>query len=959
MADTGFWLRVLGHLEVRRDGVLVGPGASATRPRALLTILALDANHVLSKDALIDRLWSTPPPTARNLIEKNVAIWRRVLDDTRLETVGRGYRLNLRDEECDLLLARRHLARGRDAVRAQEWSAAAAQLAAAVHEWSPGFQDALHDVIPVAEVRNLSEMHLTTVEEWAHAVMRGEGPRDELIEVLGEQLGAHPLRERLAEMLMWALSGNGDQQGAVECYERIRQALADELGQDPGESLRRMHLRILRQDTELRPRSPGRSIDNLLPRNGRFVGRSAELDAVESGLARRDGSAGRRVALWGLVGAGKSTLALEFAYRHRAAYECIWWVDATDEVTLPAALESLADRYGCSLPAQRQPNLDQLWQRLIDLTGVLLVFDNAASAGQLRGYLPPAPIDVLITSLNPDWRQLAELVPVDMMTPSDARDLLRVGVGDDVEVDTELISALGRLPLAISQAAGYIVQTGMDSRHYLQLFRRRRAQLLRRGAPDDHRGTIETTWRLAHAELSASDPAAVQLLALCSVLAPEIIPLRLITARPELLPRELAAAAVDELEFEDAILQLRRYSLMSRDNEHVQVHCLVQAVVANALAAGELDRSIRCAAGLLRRAAPTGYESRGTWREWEPLIPHIREITRSARNATRVDAEFVELTHDAVGYLSTRGQSWEALDLMRDSHALVETNVADADDRAMGRSLTMLGEAFEQCALLRQAIDTQEAAIKALQAGSTPEDPWLVRALGGLGRVLTCHAGISLWKPAELEEAEQRFVTALRILGPALGERNPIVAKLHGALGQVRQDRGDLAGALRCFRKALDIAETTLETGHPEIGHCHDRLAYVLALTGEAEGSLRSYDRAAELLAESYGPEHPWVAWSLSNRAMLLLSLDRTAEALTAQNSAHHIFLGDAEEHPAAVAISAWRLARIQAARRRPDLACELLEPAISSARELLGPDHGDVMAMRADLATFRGATGG
>ncbi|HEY5878512.1 MAG TPA: tetratricopeptide repeat protein, partial [Nakamurella sp.] len=500
-------------------------------------------------------------------------------------------------------------------------------------------------------------------------------------------------------------------------------------------------------------------------------------------------------------------------------------------------------------------------------------------------------------------------------------------------------------------AAGYIVQTGMDPAHYLHLFRRRRAQLLRRGVPDDHRGTIETTWRLAHAELSESHPAAVQFIALCSVLAPEIIPLRMITAHPDLLPGALAAAALDELELEDAILQLRRFSLLSRTDEHIAVHLLVQAVVAHSLPAGQLEGSVQCAAALLRAEAPTDFEPRDTWREWEPLIPHIREIARSSRNARQVDAGFIELTHAAVGYLSTRGQFTEALDLMRDSHELMEASAAG--DEAIGRSLTLLGESFEQCGLLRRAIDVQEAAIKLLQVVTTPDDPWLARALGGLGRVLTCHAGVSLWKPSELADAEQRFVNALRVLGPALGQESPVVAKLHGALGQVRQDRGDLPGARVCLERALAITESVLEPGHPEIGHCHDRLAFVLALSGEADRSLRLYKRAARLLADSYAPDHPWVAWSLSNRAMLLLSLGRTAEALSAQNTAHQIFRTDAGEHPAAVAISSWRLARMHAARGNLDQACELLEPAISSASELLGPDHGDVMAMQADLAGY------
>jgi hypothetical protein len=276
--------------------------------------------------------------------------------------------------------------------------------------------------------------------------------------------------------------------------------------------------------------------------------------------------------------------------------------------------------------------LGQLWDRLAQLGGALLIFDNAESVGELRGYLPPAgTADILITSLNPDWSQLADVVAVDVLSAADARRLLRAGMGEaDDEVETELITALGRLPLAMSQASAYIAQTGMHPAYYLQLFRRRRRQLLQRGVPDDHRGTIETTWLLAHAELSVSHPAAVQLLAMCSMLGPEKIPLDLTTAGADLLPDELAAAIRDELDFEDAIRQLRRYSLMSRDGHTVQVHCLVQAVVADSMTAGEADTWLKRAAAALQAAAPHGVASRDTWPRWESLIPHIREIARVA-----------------------------------------------------------------------------------------------------------------------------------------------------------------------------------------------------------------------------------------------------------------------------------------------------------------------------------------
>src|SRR5918911_3033994 len=102
----------MGTIEVLRDGIAVGPGPESIKPRALLALLALQANQVLSKESLLEELWTEPPASARNVIEKYVSLWRKVLGRDRLETVGKGYRLRLSPHELDLAVYRQRLAEG-------------------------------------------------------------------------------------------------------------------------------------------------------------------------------------------------------------------------------------------------------------------------------------------------------------------------------------------------------------------------------------------------------------------------------------------------------------------------------------------------------------------------------------------------------------------------------------------------------------------------------------------------------------------------------------------------------------------------------------------------------------------------------------------------------------------------------------------------------------------------------
>ena len=76
------------------------------------------------------------------------------------------------------------------------------------------------------------------------------------------------------------------------------------------------------------------------PRNANFTGREGELRQLRNDLT--GGHAAAIVPIAGLGGAGKTQLALEYAYRHIADYDAVWWVRAEDSATLTADIALLA-----------------------------------------------------------------------------------------------------------------------------------------------------------------------------------------------------------------------------------------------------------------------------------------------------------------------------------------------------------------------------------------------------------------------------------------------------------------------------------------------------------------------------------------------------------------------------------------------------------------------------------------
>ena len=93
--------RILGPLEVRDNGRVID--VTAAKPRALLAILILSANRVVSTDTLISSLWGErPPETAAKALQVYVSQLRKALGRDRILTRNPGYSLRVEPGELDL-----------------------------------------------------------------------------------------------------------------------------------------------------------------------------------------------------------------------------------------------------------------------------------------------------------------------------------------------------------------------------------------------------------------------------------------------------------------------------------------------------------------------------------------------------------------------------------------------------------------------------------------------------------------------------------------------------------------------------------------------------------------------------------------------------------------------------------------------------------------------------------------
>ena len=689
---------------------------------------------------------------------------------------------------------------------------------------------------------------------------------------------------------------------------------------------------------------PLRKPVRLPPRPVFLAGREELLAEVGTRLAAEDHPGPQLVALCGLGGGGKTSVAVEYAHRHLAEVGVAWQFPAEDATVLAAGFGELAAQLGeRGLADARDPVASVHAVLAGSSVPWLLVFDNAVDMASVAAFLPPAgPGRVLITSQNPNWP--GQMLDVPVLDPDVAAGFLIRRTGDqDRQAARDLAGMLGGLPLALEQAAAYTQAVGGTLAGYLVLFRQRRAEMLARGEPTGYDKTVASTWALAFDRLQDTAPGAVGLLRLLAFCAPEAIPLRLLLqSRPGLVEQlggevvpVLAPLLEDPLAAGDAVAALCRYSLIVPAAEgSVSVHRLVQAVTADQMPAELTKQWQQATSALIEDAIPRDTVLPETWPTCAALLPH-------ALTALADDSDGIAWI---AYYLGFCGSYAAALDLQRrvlDARERV-FGPEDADTLAVRSTLAeWTGQAGDPAA----ARDLFAELLPVDERIHGPEHPDTLITRGGLAR-WTGQAG----DPA----AARDMLTALlpvhqRILGP----EHPDTLTTRGELAEWTGQTGDPAAARDMLAALLPVYERTLG---PEHRHTLTSRGELARWIGEAGDPAAARDMLAALLPVSeriLGPEHPntllargnLVSWT-GEAGDPAAARDMLAELLPVLE---HV-LGPEHRHTLTarheLARWTWEAGDRAAAR-------DMLAALLPVRERILGPEHPDTLTTRHELANW------
>ncbi|MEV4513438.1 BTAD domain-containing putative transcriptional regulator [Dactylosporangium sp. NPDC049525] len=462
--------RLLGTIEAVRVGVPVAVGPA--RQRGVLAALLADAGRVVRTGDLVERVWGDARPRrATPTLYSYLSRLRAALDGgpALIRRAG-GYLLAAEPATVDLHRFRDLCTRAR---AAGDDPAAAALFDEALGLWQ-GTAFADLDTPYFNLLRATAERERLAAEADRDDVRLRIGRAGEALAGLFARAEAHPLDERTSGQLMLALYRVGRAADALAHYRLARARLREELGNDPGEALQRLHKQLLAGTVPpvvvpAVPASAGNPPRQLPAPPAVFVGRAGELAQLDR-IATADAMG--IAAIGGIGGIGKTWLALHWAHRNAERfpegqlYADLRGFDPTGEpVPATVALRGFLEALGVT-PGEIPDDLDNratLYRSLLAGRRVLVLLDNARSTAQIEPLLPGSPACMVLVTGR---RQLAGLVtttgarPVtlDALPSAEGRELLMRHVGRgraarEPEAADALVAHCAGLPLATSIVA--------------------------------------------------------------------------------------------------------------------------------------------------------------------------------------------------------------------------------------------------------------------------------------------------------------------------------------------------------------------------------------------------------------------------------------------------------------------------------------------------------------------------
>jgi len=731
-------------------------------------------------------------------------------------------------------------------------------------------------------------------------------------------------------------------------------------------------------------------------RNPVFTGRRALLEQLERRLRMQSVAAVLPQALHGEGGVGKSQIAIEYAYRHRADYDVIWWVPSERPAQILASLIELGNKLGLDVGNEvitAVPRVRAALRAGTPYANWLLVFDNAETLDTVRDYFPEAGTGkVLVTSRNQEWSRIAETLEVDVFSRSESIRLLQRRNPELSDADSDrLADALGDLPLAIEHASAWVAATGMAVGQYLELLAQKRAELTALVPTPGYEMPVAAAANLALDRLAEQNLGALQLLQVCSFFAPEPIS-RELFAGPRNIPiaPELDEVLQDPSKLNQAIRDIQRYVLARIDHRSntLQLHRLVLAVLRGRMPNEQRSTMEHGAHVLLAGGGKPGDPSdQSHWLRYQALASHL-----TASNAVNCGDEWArELVLDLVAfyyywgdYASARDLAQQVVDVWRtmlgadhrqtlraakwlgyiwwvegnfDSAATIQGDTleryrrtAGPDDEGTIDAMGMVAATFRTSGRFVAARDLDLDAFQRARQVYGEDDPETLRAAHNLG--------VSLRLTGEFRTARQLDSDTYRRRMAVLGDDQPETLRTLNNLTIDERECGEYIQSRRLVERIYLRYVSLFGVGHPETIRIARNLAVARRRAGDHEGAYKLAEDTMHRFRERFGPTHPDAIAAALNFAVDVRETGDLAQARLLAGQTVELYRDTLGLHHPYTLYARTNLGIVLRLLGRAEEAHEHNLAARQTLYRLLGPSHVLTVTCAINLASDLSALG-
>ena len=702
-------------------------------------------------------------------------------------------------------------------------------------------------------------------------------------------------------------------------------------------------------------------------RNLLFTGREDILSQLREALSGEESPVAltQPQAISGLGGIGKTQTAVEYAYRYRQSYEAVLWARADSADLLRSDFLTIAALL--NLPQRNEQEQSLVVKAVLNWfdthEGWLLILDNADHLETVSEFIPSAGKGhVLLTTRAHSTGTIAQRLEIEKMGTDEGivlllRRMKRLKGSAGLESIPEsmrkqaqaIVEALDGLPLALDQAGAYIEETGCSLSDYLKFYQSRRKRLLRtRGqSATGHPEPVATTWSLAFEKVEQANPAAAELLRLCAFLHPDEIPEAMMIEGAAELGAILQPVAEDEMELNEAIGELRKYSLIKRDPEKkiLNMHRLVQAVIKDGMDKDEERRWAERVVRMVNRAFPDfkTIDNAEIWPKCQYYLPHASLGTELIEQWSIVAIDAAQLLAHIACYLRCQGLYIQAERLHRRALHIAE--------QVLGPSSHEVADILNDLALVYWGMAKYEEVEPLLQHALLIEEQTQERP-ADIAEIIN-NLGILYHMQGKYTQAEPLYQRAISLKEQTLGPRDPALTSTLNNLALLYKLQGKRTLVEPLFQRALAIAEQAFGSNHPDVAMYVSQLGSLYWEKGEYEQAEVYQLQAIEIFEQTVGPEHFYVATSLNELGLLYRDQNKYEQAepfLQRALTIREKILGP-DHHDTARSLH--NLGSLYRKQEKFQQAETLLLRAISITERGLGANHPDLARQLETLASL------